>query len=155
MTLRRLGIVVLSAATIAGAGWLASNRLLPDAEPCARAGACEAKVPASVSVEAGLPTGKPRLLEFTSAYCAACARMEPVVAAVEERCAAGEGAIVRVKIDDPPGAALAAHFGVGQVPAFVSVDSDGREVERFVGEQPPERLAVAISEVRGSDCSAM
>lgn len=157
MTPRRVGILVLSIAVMAGAGSLAWHRSARSRapEPCSSSGACEAKIAPSLAADAELPKGKPRLLEFTSEHCSACARMKPVLAAIERRCAAGDDAIVRVRIDEPAGAALAAHFGVGLVPAFVSVDAEGREVERFVGEQPPERLAVAVSEVRGSVCSAM
>jgi cytochrome c-type biogenesis protein len=102
-----------------------------------------------------LSTGKPRLLEFMSGHCAACARMAPVVAAIERRCAAMDGTIVRINVDEPSGEALAARYGVRVVPSFVSVDSQGRETERVVGELPADRLAVVVADVRGTACSAL
>lgn len=98
--------------------------------------------------------GKPRLLEFESSTCSVCARLAPVVKAIEARCAAGAGAVVRVQVDDEAGLAIAERYGVRALPTFVSVDALDEEVERSVGDQPAQRIARMLAEVRGEACSA-
>ncbi|WP_170229806.1 thioredoxin family protein [Polyangium fumosum] len=101
-----------------------------------------------------LPTGgQPRLLEFTSGSCAACARMAPIVNQVERRCLAeADGSLVHVNIDEPEGEALAERYEVRALPTFVGIDAEGAEVLRMVGVQTQEKLASAIGEVRGRAC---
>ncbi len=116
-------------------------------------GACAAPA-GDVTAAVEVPQGKPRLIAFQSAHCTACARMDRVVRDLESRCAKDRDTIVRVAVDDPHGQALAARYGVRFVPTFVGVDAQGDEVERSVGEQPRERIAGMISEVRGERCGA-
>jgi cytochrome c-type biogenesis protein len=98
--------------------------------------------------------GRPRLVEFVSGHCAVCAKMAPVVRAIDDACARTDGSIVRVNVDDAEGRALASRYRVALVPTFVSVDAEGLEVGRMVGEQSPRDLAHAVSEVRGEACRA-
>ena len=115
-------------------------------------GACEAPMGGVADGEIELPTGAPRLVHFVSGKCPACAKMAPVVAQLEKACVHEADTIVRINVDEPHGRALAQHYGVRLVPTFVSVDADGNEVTRMVGEQPREKIAVAIGDVRGEAC---
>jgi len=122
------------------------------------AGACGVVAAADAGAPAGsieLVHGKPRLVEFESAHCTVCARMAPVVKELEERCVKDAGTIVRVRVDDPAGQAIAARYGVRFVPTFLNIDALGEEVERTVGEQTRERIARMIAEVRGEACAAL
>jgi len=96
-----------------------------------------------------LPQG-PALVEFVSGECPACKKMHPIVTELEQRCPSG--LIARVSIDDASGRSLAEHYRVTLVPTFVSIDAEGREVERIIGEQPKQRLVLALSELRGAPC---
>jgi cytochrome c-type biogenesis protein len=154
---RATGALVMIAGVLFASGKFGGSA--PAAAPVAEAtchaenGACAAPAgEAGAAIE--VPQGKPRLIAFESAHCTACARMEHVVRDLEARCAKDRDTIVRVAVDDPRGQALAARYGVRFVPTFVGVDAQGEEVERSVGEQPRERIAGMISEVRGERCHA-
>lgn len=123
-------------------------------EPCAgTTGSCAAPTgKAAARGEVALPEGKPRLLEFESAHCASCKRMAPVLKELEARCAKEADTVLRIAVDDDRGEALAARYGVRYLPTFMSVDAAGAEVERAVGEQPRERLATLLGDVRGERC---
>jgi len=114
--------------------------------------ACAPVIDAPPSAE-GLK-GKPRLVEFVSSNCTVCARMAPVVEGLAKRCTTGDS-LLRIAVDDAQGKALASRYGVRVVPTFVSVDAVGNEVDRMIGEQSAERLAQAVSDVRGEVCSAL
>jgi len=145
-------------------GLLATDRLggiVPSAgveataAPCAVGDAQACAAPALDGVDgsaAAVPKGRPHLIEFVSGHCTVCERMAPVVAELERACAMRDATIIRVNVDAADGKALAAHYGVRMVPSFVSVDAEGVEVERIVGEQPRERLALALADVRGEAC---
>lgn len=122
------------------------------ADCASSATACAKVIDAPPSAE-GLK-GKPRLVEFVSSNCTVCARMAPVVENVAKKCATGDS-LLRVAVDDADGQALASRYGVRVVPTFVSVDAVGNEVDRMIGEQSPERIAQAVSDVRGEVCTAM
>lgn len=154
---------------ILAGGLLAGDRLdllVPSAAadaPTAAAKPCDAPGAASCSApdvpEGGpigeAPRGMPRLLEFTSDHCPVCAKMAPLLAQIERACAPAAGTVLRVDADDPRGKALMARYGVRLLPTFISVDSEGDEVERIVGEQTRERLALALGDVRGDACPAL
>jgi thiol-disulfide isomerase/thioredoxin len=152
------GALVVAAGLVFAAGRLgdpaAKTAATAASAPCAgTSGACEAPSgDADGAVE--LPQGKPRLLEFESAHCAVCARMAPIIKDLEQRCTREPDTIVRVRVDDPRGQALAARYGVRFLPTFLGVDDRGEEVQRSVGEQPRGELARMIAEVRGEGCAA-
>lgn len=98
--------------------------------------------------------GRPRLVEFVSGHCAVCAKMAPIVRAIEEGCTDSDGSLVRVNVDEPGGRALAGRYRVALVPTFLSVDAEGLEVGRMVGEKTWHEVAHAVSEVRGEACRA-
>jgi thioredoxin-like negative regulator of GroEL len=99
--------------------------------------------------------GKPRLLEFTSKHCASCGKMAPLVRKMEHDCTAHDGTILPVDIDTGDGDRLATRYSVNALPTFVMVDANGEEVRRLVGEQPQERLTVALAEVSGVACTVL
>ncbi|NUP08160.1 MAG: thioredoxin family protein [Polyangiaceae bacterium] len=118
-------------------------------------GACNAPEPSDAMTLAQAPTGVPRLLEFTSQYCPACAKMAPLLTEIEHTCNVEPGTVVRLDIEQPQGEALMAHYGIRLLPTFLTVNAKGEEVSRLVGDQPRERLALALGEVRGSACPAL
>jgi cytochrome c-type biogenesis protein len=156
---RATGVVVVAVGVL-----LATDRigvLVPSPTPaatadCATPGATACAAPAldGAAPSAEALAGRPRLVEFVSGHCAVCAKMAPIVRALEEGCAKDDGSIVRVNVDDPAGRALASRYRVALVPTFVSVDADGAEVGRRVGEQSSRDLADAVAEVRGEACRA-
>lgn len=97
--------------------------------------------------------GSPRLLVFSSADCPACARMKPVLAAIEHDCRAAED-ITHVDADAEPGEGLAATYVVTLLPTVVSVDARGREVARLTGVQPAAAIERALEDVRGAKCAS-
>ncbi len=99
-------------------------------------------------------TGAPQLIEFEAAYCSACATMAPVVSSIVRSCAKASEVVRRVDVGKEEGEALARHYGVGALPTFIAVDSEGQEVFRKVGVQAPAELASLVSEVSGENCSA-
>jgi cytochrome c-type biogenesis protein len=97
--------------------------------------------------------GSPRLLVFSSADCPACARMKPVLAAIEHDCSAAK-VITHVDVDGEPGEGLAVSYGVTLLPTVVSVDARGREIARLTGVQPAAAIERALEEVRGAKCAS-
>ena len=120
-------------------------------------GTCQrehAGTPATVASVA-VPTGKPRLLEFTSKHCASCAKMAPLVRKMEHDCTAHDGTILPVDVDTDAGDLLATRNNVNALPTFVMIDSNGDELRRLVGEQPREHLTVALADVNGVLCTVL
>jgi cytochrome c-type biogenesis protein len=156
-----VGLAVATAAIVAvggavGAGLLRSGRGLASggAAPCAAGStsACATQL-GKAEGEGQALAGQPRLVEFVSGHCPACMRMAPVVAELEQRCRVStEGSFIQVNVDEPDGEAIASRYQVKLVPTFVGVDAQGVEVMRMTGEQSPQKLAVALGEVRGRAC---
>lgn len=150
--------VVVLADLVFSAGLFASKPRLsaevPAAAQLCERGTCQRQVSATANPNnASIPTGKPRLLEFTSAHCASCGRMAPLVKRLELKCTAHDGTILPVDVDTDTGDQLATRYAVNELPTFIEVDSDGNEVSRLVGEQPRERLRVALADVNGVLCT--
>lgn len=88
---------------------------------------------AALAVMALSGAGETVFLDFCADWCAPCRAMEPTIQAL-----VAEGYPVRkINIDQNP--ALAAKYGVSQVPCYVMV-VDGREVDRVVGGTTFSRL---------------
>jgi len=119
------------------------------------AAACNIDDSAAVPDSATVPTGRPHLLEFMSAHCTVCARMAPLIAALEHECTNDDGTVLRVNVDAPAGRALAQHYAVHAVPTFLELDANGEEVERAIGEQSSSGIKIALETVRGRSCSTM
>jgi thioredoxin-like negative regulator of GroEL len=121
-------------------------------ESCEPGSACAAHLRATGRA-VDRPTGKPRLLAFSSQHCAACSKMEGVFASAVRTCAAGDD-VMHVDIDQDYGADLAAEYKIANVPTWISVDANGAEIGRFSGVQPAKTIEAAIEEVRGTRCDA-
>jgi cytochrome c-type biogenesis protein len=134
---------------------LAMDRLdlaaVPGGEAAVCEGGCEADVAAGV--DASPLAGEPRLVVFTSPTCAACERMRPVIAETERACDAAPGTVRPIDLADEGGRALARRYAVRVVPTFLSLDANGEEVSRLVGEQRVASLARALEDVRADRCT--
>jgi cytochrome c-type biogenesis protein len=141
---------LLSVGLLAGVVWGAAA---PGA-PCAGEVACERPTAGKgAGGEApALPGDKPHLVEFVSTSCPSCARMAPIVDDLDQRCTGRDGTVVKINVDTPGGEAAAERFRVKLLPTFVSVDAEGREVERHEGEIKRDRLSIALAEIRGQAC---
>ncbi len=78
------------------------------------------------------------LLEFSSAHCAPCQAMQPVLARIEQA-----GTPIR-HVDVLSEPHLAARYGIRKTPTFVVV-SGGKEVTRLVGTHSFEELRAALA----------
>ena len=158
-SLAAVGLVVV-VDFLLGAAQLSSSRagvgLNSDTTPSCVATSCPApKTSTNLAQAAVVPTGKPRLLEFSSEHCASCGRMAPLIKSMERDCTARDGTILQIDVDRDEGSALAERYDVNQLPTFLMIDSKGDEVERLVGEQPRQRLAVALADVNGVLCATL
>ena len=83
------------------------------------------------------------------------ASAEETSSAAEELRPEPSGTVLRINADDPAAKALMARYGVRLLPTFLSIDADGHEVERLVGEQTHERLSLAVGDIHGRACNAL
>jgi cytochrome c-type biogenesis protein len=156
MTNRLSSAWVAVAVVLLGSGVVLDRWAADRGATCDGSGqACPAA--ALLRVKGAAPTapaeGGPRLLVFSSADCPACARMKPVLAAIEHDCSAAKD-ISHVDVDAEPGEGLASSYGVTLLPTVVSVDARGREVARLTGVQPAAAIERALEEVRGAKCAS-
>lgn len=131
---------------IASAGQMSCER-----GSCQRQGNGKTGLIAGVTV----PTGKPRLLEFTSKFCVSCGEIAPLVRKLEHECTAHDGTLLPIDVDTDKGDLLATRYRIEALPTFVMIDSNGDEVRRLVGEQPRELLTVALADVNGVVCTVL
>jgi len=94
----------------------------------------------------------PTMVEFVSATCPICQRMQPVVAAAERGCAVHGIRVRQLDVGTPAGRAAASERGVLGVPTFLFLDSEGKEVARLVGQQPQEVLIQSLEVLAGQKC---
>jgi cytochrome c-type biogenesis protein len=94
----------------------------------------------------------PTMVEFVSAGCPICQRMQPVVAAAERGCALHGIRVRQLDVATSAGRAAAAERGVLGVPTFLFLDSTGKEVARLVGQQPQEVLIQSLEVLAGEKC---
>ena len=78
------------------------------------------------------------LLEFSSAHCAPCQAMKPILAQIEQL-----GTPIR-HVDVVSEPHLAARYGIRKTPTFVVI-SGGKEVTRLVGTHSLEELRAALA----------
>lgn len=92
------------------------------------------------------------MVEFVSATCPICQRMQLVVAAAERGCAVHDICVRQLDVGTSAGRAAAAERGVLGVPTFLFLNSTGNEVARLVGEQPKEVLIQSLEVLAGEKC---
>jgi len=133
----------------------------PTAPATCSAGALNTPLPAARGEVAerseageGLPRFEtiPTMVEFVSAGCPICQRMQPVVAAAERGCALHGIRVRQLDVSTSAGRAAAAERGVLGVPTFLFLDSTGKEVARLVGQQPQEVLIQSLEVLAGEKC---
>jgi cytochrome c-type biogenesis protein len=100
----------------------------------------------------GQREGVPTMVEFVSAGCPICRRMQPVVAAAERGCASHGIRVRQLDVATSDGRAAAAERGVLGVPTFLFLDGKGKEVARLVGQQPQEVLVQSLEVLAGQKC---
>ena len=93
-----------------------------------------------------LKNPRPVLVEFYTARCPACRRLEPEVHALADRFA---GRAVVAQVDAAALPALAERYRVRAVPTLL-LFSDGKEVSRTVGYRPAESLAALLEPTVGA-----
>lgn len=151
---QRLSRVMGATMVVAGAVYLVS--VIPDAEPTPCASS-------ATSCEAAPMTGEvdgtqrrfdgPALIQFSSHDCSVCERMRPLMDEFERRCA--PQLVRRVDIDAPGGRALAAQFNVRHLPTFLTVDQQGAETSRSVGELSRRELALTLEALSPEQCRSL
>jgi len=145
-----------------GAGALAGGFLL-------RGGAgerCDAKDHAACGLPAGeaakddgapagpLPDG-PVVLEFSSEYCPACRRLEPILADARRQCARAGAPLVQIDVESAAGGPLATSMDVRATPTLVFLDAQHDEVGRLVGAQPLADVRRVLERAYGIECAAL
>ena len=83
------------------------------------------------------------LVDFNAPWCAPCRVQAPVI---EEIAADFEGKAVIVDVNIDNNINFAKRYGVHSIPTII-LFKDGKEILRFVGLQPQEKLSRAISQV--------
>jgi thioredoxin 1 len=89
------------------------------------------------------PGGGVALVDFWAEWCGPCRMMAP---AVEELAESYEGRAAVRKLDVDAYGALAANYGVMNIPTLL-LFKDGQEVKRFVGVQSKAALQAALDEL--------
>lgn len=129
-------------------------RRSPEACVLGNNAACSSTSSGVIAAPNGI-TGKPRLVEFFGTACPACRRMAPRLTELKSRCGLADDALLQIPIDEDPGQALAVRYKVEAIPTFLTVDSNGVEVARQVGEQSDQTLDRMAIEVAGRRCKAL
>lgn len=83
---------------------------------------------------------KPALLDFGAAWCGPCKALEPAIAALAEEYG-DRVAVSKLDVDEAP--QTAQRFGIMAVPTVI-LFKGGKEVHRFSGVQPKDKIAELI-----------
>jgi thiol-disulfide isomerase/thioredoxin len=140
---------------VGGAVYLVS--VIPDNQPAAcesSATSCDA-APTTAEVD-DIPARRfdgPALIQFSSHDCSVCERMRPLMDELERRC--DSQLVRRVDIDAPGGRALAARFNVRHLPTFLTVDQQGTETSRTIGELSRRELTLTLEALDPELCRSL
>ncbi len=88
-------------------------------------------------VEKVLQSATPTLVDFWAAWCGPCRMLAPVIEALADEYD-GKVQFAKLDVDEAPG--LTQEHRVQGIPTLI-LFAGGREVNRFVGYMPQERLA--------------
>jgi thioredoxin 1 len=83
---------------------------------------------------------KPALLDFGATWCGPCKALEPSIVALA-KAYGDQVTISKLDIDEAP--QVAQRFGVMAVPTVIFL-KEGKEVHRFVGVQPKDKVETLI-----------
>jgi thiol-disulfide isomerase/thioredoxin len=115
--------------------------------------------------ESARPPGKMTLLDFWASWCGPCRESVPDLKALARTYRPDQLEVISVnedknenagrrfasengmswEVDFDPEGRTSRQYGVEAFPTFILMDSNGREVQRFVGEDPEEPLASRIA----------
>lgn len=98
--------------------------------------------------EGAEPGSMPVLLEFTSASCAVCAKMRPVMEQLQMEFK-GRIEFVEYSVDEPEGAKLSKEYKVDGLPSFFIFDKSHKLVQHFELEVPIEMMRQMLTQVLG------
>jgi len=139
---------------VAGAGYLLLSAVTP-AAPEKSAYAQPSTASHSFFDEFPLPDGLPALVEFYSAECPVCKRMEPIVQRIFERCDGDKVTLRRIDISHPENRRYITQYRILGVPTFVLFAPDRTEVARLIGAQTEEAIYQALATLRGEQCEGV
>jgi len=136
-----------------------------DDENLPRTGGGISVVGSNTDRRGGGAPGKMTLLDFWASWCGPCRESLPDLKALQRTYGSDQLEVISVNEDKnenagrhfaaesgmnwevqfDPGGQTSRQYGVQAYPTFILMDSNGREVQRFVGEDPAEPLAVRIA----------
>ena len=88
------------------------------------------------------------LVDFSAPWCGPCKAQDPII---ETLAGDFDGRALIAEVDVSETREIAQRFGIQSIPTLV-LFRGGREMERFVGLQPPEVLTDAIEDVLTNSC---
>jgi thioredoxin 1 len=119
------------------AGEAHAARSTGEADPASVEGNGSAKPRPGSELAECLQNGLPTMADFGAGWCAACKKMEPVLAQSAARYE-GRANIIFVDTEEYP--ALTRRYRVATIPTQIVFDVNGREVQRHVGYWPLEEI---------------
>lgn len=85
-----------------------------------------------------------KVLTFGAVWCSGCLVMKPIWEEIIKE----NDWIEREYIDIDEKPEIAKKYDIEEIPVFVFLDKDGKEIERMEGEFPKEELVTKINELK-------
>lgn len=104
-----------------------------------------------IEPEIGMPTDRPRVVDFYTDQCPACRTIRPAMDELAKECGAVE--VVMVNLSDRRNEHLATRYGLLGVPTISLLDAAGEETGRMVGIVGSGALRRAAGNLAGTPCS--